>query len=312
MVGISELLGEKEIIFPEVAALSVGLWIIDKCVWKVKKVQIVGLMTFGAVAGVCIVRYSPLPFIGNLYLAFVFAAICLLFCRATLIPLFSACILPVLLHTEAWVYPVSVCSLSLILVGGQKLMEHYGLRLRHSYTPADRNWKRDSVRWFLISGVVFLVFFLAVGTLNVYFIIPPLIVTFVEMVNSKAGFRNRPTQVFLLLTTASVLGTVSQIAGHDYLHLPESVIGAFVIFCLFCIFEWTGKFFAPAGALALIPMIVPREGLEWLPVQASIGAVIFISIAMFVFQQCYKWSRAQLIYCATPTLLREYLNRRKR
>lgn len=58
MVGIAEWTGEKEIIFPEMAALAVGLWVIDKRVWKVGRWQLIGLMTAGAVAGVCIVRYS--------------------------------------------------------------------------------------------------------------------------------------------------------------------------------------------------------------------------------------------------------------
>lgn len=30
MVGVSELMGEKEIIFPEMAALTIGMWIVDK------------------------------------------------------------------------------------------------------------------------------------------------------------------------------------------------------------------------------------------------------------------------------------------
>lgn len=98
MVGIAEWTGEKEIIFPEMAALAVGLWVIDKRVWKVGRWQLIGLMTAGAVAGVCIVRYSTLPLLCNLCLAFAFAACCLLFSRATLIPLISACMLPVLLH----------------------------------------------------------------------------------------------------------------------------------------------------------------------------------------------------------------------
>lgn len=123
MVGIAEWTGEKEIIFPEMAALAVGLWVIDKRVWKVGRWQLIGLMTAGAVAGVCIVRYSMLPLLCNLCLAFAFAACCLLFSRATLIPLISACMLPVLLHTETWIYPSAVFLLSAVLVAGQRLME---------------------------------------------------------------------------------------------------------------------------------------------------------------------------------------------
>ena len=263
MVGLAEWTDEKEILFPEMTALIIGLLIIDKRVWNVKRWQIILLMTLGAAVGICIVRYSPLPYVVNLCAAFAFAGASLLISRATLIPLISACVLPVLLHTESIVYPIAVFSMS-------------------------------------------------VSVVLVQIILPPLMVTFVEMVNSKAGFRNRPTQVFLFLTTAATLGTVLQIVGHYHLHLPESIVALTIAAILFLIFEWTGKYFAPAGALAFIPMLLPKENLGWLPLEASIGAALFITIAMVVFQKCYKWNRAQLIFCATPTLLREYMNRKKR
>lgn len=119
-------------------------------------------------------------------------------------------------------------------------------------------------------------------------------------------------QVFLFLVTGAALGTAFQIIGHTFLHLPETVVTLLIICCLFAVFEWTGKYFAPAGALALIPLIVPQEGVHWLPLQAAAGAALFIAIGMLVFQQCYKWSKAQLIFCFTPTLLRRYLNRRRK
>ncbi|KAA4693689.1 HPP family protein [Bacteroides intestinalis] len=263
MVGLAEWTDEKEILFPEMTALIIGLLIIDKRVWNVKRWQIILLMTLGAAVGICIVRYSPLPYVVNLCAAFAFAGASLLISRATLIPLISACVLPVLLHTESIVYPIAVFSMS-------------------------------------------------VSVVLVQIILPPLMVTFVEMVNSKAGFRNRPTQVFLFLTTVATLGTVLQIVGHHHLHLPESIVALTIAAILFLIFEWTGKYFAPSGALAFIPMLLPQEGLAWLPLEASIGAALFITIAMVVFQKCYKWNRAQLIFCTTPTLLREYMNRKKR
>ena len=61
MVGVSELMGEKEIIFP--AALTIGMWIVDKKVWTVSRLKLVLLMSIGAIVGVCIVRYSPFPLI---------------------------------------------------------------------------------------------------------------------------------------------------------------------------------------------------------------------------------------------------------
>ena len=75
MVAVAELSGEKEIIFPEMAALTIGMWIVDKQVWRVSRARMVALMTAGAVAGVCIVRYSPLPLIADIAVSFAFTAV---------------------------------------------------------------------------------------------------------------------------------------------------------------------------------------------------------------------------------------------
>lgn len=304
MVGMAEWLEEKEIIFPEMAALTIGMWIVDKRVWKVSRLKMVVLMTVGAIAGVCIVRYSPLPLLPNLAAAFLFAALCLLISRTTLIPLLSACMLPVLLHTESWVYPTAVLVMSLVVILGQYLMEKRHLRKEIVYTPVQRSRRKEAFRWLLL-----LCSFLILAAFPVYFsslycILPPLVVTYVEFANSKAGFRNRPVQIYLLLVLAATLGTGFQVLVHNYLGLPESLVALLVIFCLFTIYEWSGKFFAPAGAIALIPMIVPQENLLWLPLQVAVGAALFIGTAMLLFLKCYKWPRAHLIVCMIPALLR--------
>lgn len=130
MIGVAELLHEKEIIFPEMAALTIGMWIVDKRVWKIKQWQMLLLMTLGACAGVLIVLCSPLPLVLNVAMAFLFAAVCLLFARASLFPLISACVLPVLLHTESWVYPLAVFVMTLALIAVQRWMELKGMRKR--------------------------------------------------------------------------------------------------------------------------------------------------------------------------------------
>ena len=71
MIGAAELLMEREIIFPEMAALTIGMWIVDKRVWQGSRARMVVLMILGAVAGVGIVRYSPFPLLVNLAFAFI-------------------------------------------------------------------------------------------------------------------------------------------------------------------------------------------------------------------------------------------------
>lgn len=312
MVGAAELLEETEVIFPEMAALTIGMWIIDKRVWRVKRWQMVTLMGVGAIAGVCLVRYSSLPLIVNLCLAFLFAAASLFVSRATLVPVISACMLPVLLRTESWVYPAAVFVMSLIVVSGQKWMEKGGIRHEILFEPAERFWKKDMIRWASLLTCVLVMAAIALFTASPFLIVPPLIVAFVEFTNSKAGFRNRPVQMVLLLVTGALLGTFGQLVGHYYLSLPESVVALFVFVILFTVFELVGKFFAPVGALALLPMLLPEKTLIWFPLQVAAGSILFIGIGLIFFMQCYKWPRAQLVYCLTPVYLRDRLPRTNR
>lgn len=312
MVGVAERTGEREVIFPEMAALAIGMWIAPKRVWNVTRLQLVLLMGAGAVAGVCIVRWSPWPLAANLALAFAFAAGCLSMSRTTLVPLVSACMLPVLLHTESWVYPAAVTAMSLIVVAGQRAMERGGLRPETHYDRPEWNWRRDGVRWMWLLLAVLAVAALPLSVGYRYCILPPLVVTFVEFANSKSGFRNRPVQVWLMLVAGASAGTLLEWACHVRLGWPESVVALAVCACLFVMFERVGRYFAPVGAVALIPMIVPPQDLFRLPVQIACGAAVFIAVALLLFQRCYAWNRGQFVYCVVPTPLRRYISRPNR
>ncbi len=310
MVGMAELLGEKEIIFPEMAALTIGMWIIDKRVWRVSRLQLIVLMTWGAVFGVCLVRYSPLPLYINLGFAFLFAAVSLTLSRTTLIPLISACMLPVMLGTVSWVYPLAVLLMSGMVAAGQFCMEKKMLRQPLADVPANSSRTREFLRW-----TILLSSFMALAAFPVYAsylfcILPPLIVTYAEFANSKAGFRNRPVQIFLLLVISATLGTFFQAFIHHHLGWPETIVALCDFCCLFLLYELSGKYFAPAGAIALIPMIVPQEQLLWLPLQVAVGAFLLITTAMMLFLKCYRWPTAQLIVCLIPALIRPHRRRK--
>lgn len=300
MVWTAGLTGEKEIIFPEMAALCTGMWIVDKRVWTVGRWQMVALMTAGAVAGVTIVGFSPGPLLLDLGLAFGFAAVSLVLSRTTLVPLVSACMLPVLLRTESWVYPLAVAVMTAVVATGQWGMEKSDLRSRGAETWKGGLKRKELRRWLLLLVSLLLLAAAPVYTSYIYCILPPLVVTYVEFASSRAGFRNRPVQTFLLLTAAAVIGAFFQAWGHVQMGWPEPVVAAADFICLFALFEWAGKCFAPAGAVALIPMLIPSDDLLWFPVQIAIGAALFIATALVVFLQCYKWPRAQLMVCLVP------------
>lgn len=312
MMALAEFTGETEIIFPEMAALTIGLWISNKHIWQVTDVQLVSLMTLAAIVGVLIVRYSPLPLMINITIAFVVAGVILTSQRSTLYPLVSALILPVLLHTTSWVYPLSVLAMTVVLVVVKKIFEAKGIRNKTDYTPSDRPIKSAIVVWAAMTCSLLSIAAIGYCSTYIYIIIPPLIVSFVEFVNTKAGFRNRPVLTVLLLSVCSLVGSVFQFVGHFYLGLPLAVVATAILVVVFGLFEWLGKFFAPAGAISLIPLLLPEEVLPYLPLEVFVGAVLFIAVAMIFFQKCYRWSRAQIVYCLIPHYLISRFVRRKR
>ena len=72
MVWLSELSGEKEIIFPEICALTIGAWICEQQPWAVNKRRIFLLMSAAALFGVLVVRYCHFALIWQVYFACLF------------------------------------------------------------------------------------------------------------------------------------------------------------------------------------------------------------------------------------------------
>lgn len=312
MAGMSEWLGETEILFPEMAALVLGLWVIDKKIWAVKRPMLVLLMTVCAVFGILIVRYSPFPMLVNILLSFAFTSLCLSITRSTLIPITSAAMLPVLLGTDSLVYPISVFVMCVLVVSGQWLLEQGSLRQAIIFDTKKGHYKHSPTQWITLLFALLLIAAIPVSIGKLYFIVPPLVVMFIEVSSSSAGFRNRPLQVFFLMIISATLGTFFQYYLHTILGLPLVYTVLLLFVCLFSLFEIVGKPFAPACAIALVPMIIPESKLLSYPLQVAIGTGIFLFVAMVFFLKCYRWKRPHLLVCFVPDFIRSRMERPNR
>lgn len=162
-------------------------------------------------------------------------------------------------------------------------MVRFGLRKPVADEPLERGLRPGLLRWICLAIIVFIMASLAVLTSNVYCIVPPLIVACVEFANSKAGFRRRPVLTVALLFAGSLIGTLFQLFLHHTLGMPETIVAIVSVSLLFLIFERIGKCFAPAGALTLVPMLLPREALPLFPFQVLLGSIIFFTVANIFF-----------------------------
>ncbi len=269
MVAVAEISGIHEMVFPEAAALCVGLWLLPKAVWNVRWWQIPLLLTTAAIIGLATNHLLPCSFEVRFALAFIVVISLLRLVRCNMYPVVSAAMLPVLIDTRSWAYPLSVLVLSLLLAGGRVLLRQEG---RSEYSP------------FTLLQLVLLAIALCIplavssilhlSILN-YALVPPLVVTMIEFAGRKSGFRKRPWSIWGLIVAAATLGAYLQWLVHLTWGLP-SAVGAFVALSLMLLLFHHFKPFAPALAICLVPILLHDEALPFFPLLVALGSAWFI------------------------------------
>ncbi len=284
MVFAAEFSGEKEIIFPEICALTIGAWVSEKQPWKTNKRRIFFLMSAAALFGVLIVRYVSLPLIFQVCLCFGFTGFILTLFKTNFIPIISACILPVYLKTASWVYPVSVSVMALIIIFAQYLMEKFHLRPVNKFIPCEFNIKNQIIKWSKLLFVFGLIALIPFKTHQIYFLAPPLIVMFTEFANPNSPARKKLYYIIGLMTFSAFTGCFTRFILNIVLGLPLSVTAFLSCVILFAALNKTKINFPPAGAILLIPLILDEKLLFLFPFEVFAGACVLSFAAVFLFK----------------------------
>lgn len=294
MTFCADLLDETEIIFPEIGALCIGLWVIDKPVWKIRRWQIPMLFTLAATIGVLLVRFVPLSLPMRLEIGFAIIALLLMGLNASMTPAISACMLPVLMGTESWIYPLTVLILTTLLTVGQWLMERFHLRHVQHREPSfsvPPSYLDISLRWLALMLILLPIMLVTTRYGWQYAMVPPLIVTLVEFSNSASGFRDRPFQIWFTLIACALLGALAEGLLHHTWGLPHSLTAILTSAVILLFFHFSHYYFAPAFAIALVPMIIPFHVVPLYPLYVTFGSAYFILMAKICFSRRMKfWS----------------------
>ena len=128
MIAASELLGEREIIFPEIAAIAVGMLLAPHRPWQTSRMRVLVLISLSAVVGLAVSVLLPLPLWEKMCVAFLLAQVLLVFGGTSFAPLISAAVLPVMLGTESMVYLIAAVSLTALILLVNYALERFGLR----------------------------------------------------------------------------------------------------------------------------------------------------------------------------------------
>src|SRR5690554_4556944 len=109
MLATAALMKEKEIIFPEIAALAIGAWVMQPSPWKGRSINLWLSPTLAAFTGMTLIKFLPYPTIFLIAAALVLVIIQLRLLNSYIFPAISAAILPIVVSANSWYYPISVC-----------------------------------------------------------------------------------------------------------------------------------------------------------------------------------------------------------
>lgn len=292
MVGVAELLNEKEIIFPEITALAVGYMVAQKRSWKVNGKRMLLLITICATVGVLIVRYSGLTLFPQMIIAFSFAQILFMFSGTTFAPFVSAIVLPVMMQTKSFIYPISAVVLTILVIGFHQLFLKMKIREDEEYIPVMLNSKDDIIDTALRIVCVAIVGFVAIYFNYKFIIAPPLLVAFTEFSRPRNKVRNKPIKTVLVITGCALVGSLSRYLLTIKLELPLTVSALIATLIMLLILTYTKMYMPPVGAITILSMIISQSSVITYPLQIFVGSVVIIILSRVFFM----WRQDKKLY----------------
>ncbi|SFQ50039.1 hypothetical protein SAMN02910358_02485 [Lachnospiraceae bacterium XBB1006] len=287
MVALAEVIGDREIIFPEITALAVGYMVSEKRSWMVNGLRMLLLITGCAIAGVLIVRSMGLTPLAEIVVAFALAQILFMVSGTTFAPFISAIVLPVMLRTTSWIYPIAAFVLTLCVILGRALLVKVGVKKEEKYNPVKTNVKECAFDSALRVACVLILGVAAFAVDWKYMIAPPLLVAFTEFSRKGNKARTIPVKVVAVITGCGLVGVASRMLLHEELGLPMAAAAFVATFGMLVIMRKNQLFIPPAGAITILAMLIPESALLSFPLQILLGsaAVMTISRALFMGRQ---------------------------
>lgn len=293
MVLLAEVTGEKEIIFPEIAALTVGYWVAPKRSWMVNGKRMLFLITISAVIGLLIVLYSNVPLYAQVILAFAISQIVFIFSGTTFAPFISAMVLPVLIQTRTWIYPISAFVLTLIIVLGRVFLNRISIRENEQYEPITTRSKYDLADMLIRIIIVAVVSIIALKMGYRFVIAPPLLVAFTELSRPGNKARNVPIKTIILVTGCAIIGAFTRYIISIKMQLPLYMAAFVIMILVLTIVHLMKMYMPPAGAVAILSLLIPQEAVAFFPLQILAGISIFMIASRLIFARLQNIQRQE-------------------
>ncbi len=267
MLALASVLGTHAIIFPEGAALALGVWTLALPGWAASSARVAAMPPLCALLGVLLVRLE-LPVTAAAMLAAALALLVLQAADSRLAPAMSAAVLPIVFGVDELSYPLAVLVICVVIAAAMPwLSRRRGPPPASGDAPGRYPWGVVAGGlaaiggWILLGG--------ALLALPVAALAPPLFVSALEWLAEHACTLRRGLRRWTLLVGAALLGALAAA-----LIATAWVAGAVAVAAALALMRLLATPHPPALAIALIPLILdaPDPLAYTLAIAAGAGA----------------------------------------
>jgi hypothetical protein len=285
MTALSVTVGDREVIFPEIAALALGYLCAPKRPWQVNSARMFFLISGSAVLGYLMSVCLPGSQVFRITAAYLIAQLIFLWSGTSLAPLVSAVVLPVLLRTDAISYVISAVCMTITVIAAHNFLVRYGFRKEEPYTPVPRPGKHEYLRMAVRTALVALIAVPALHFGVPFLIAPPLLVAFTELSEHwTPASPLSPAKVIGLLIACAAVGVGARyligMRGGYFLALAALIAAVLLMFIVYRL----GIFLPPAGAVTVLAMLIPEEAVTFYVAEIAAASAVFMGLTVGMYR----------------------------
>jgi hypothetical protein len=260
MAALAAATGQRDFIFPEGAALALGVGVLRTPEWSTSRWRIVLLVPLCALAGHLLACAHAPSWVRELT-GVTIALLLLETCGSRVAPALSAAVLPVVFDVRSWAYPIVVLLTCIAVVATLPAAQSDEHTIAHGSWPrttAARAWLVIGV-WITVAGPLLA---LPAATLS-----PPLFVSTLEWMSAPTRTLRAGIHRYGLLVAAAITGTlVARVCPAEWIAAPLAVL---ITLTLMNVADCRH---APALAISLIASIVHSPDAFSLITGVAVGA----------------------------------------
>lgn len=248
MLVLARALGTSDIIFPEGAALAMGIWVLGLPGWTASRRHVLVLPPLCAAGGVLLVG-ADLSRVVAAIIGVTAALLVLAAFDSRLAPALSAAVLPIIFGIDDWSYPAAVLAICAVIYALWGLVHHPAAARLDDVLPERYPWAVAIAAWLVI-----VVWILCSGwllALSAVVMAPPLFVSALEWLARGQLAASDGIRRWALLVGAALAGSAAlRIVSADW------VAGILAVCATLALMRVLATPHPPALAIALIPQIL--------------------------------------------------------